>query len=115
MFAETIVPLNVAVPVVFNTTDAVAPVLLSVPEENVKAVEPEIVRLLPFKFIIPVYPLMIVIVPIVGAISSVQFPVPPPLNTAATPAVGTEAPPAPPEVADQFAVLFQLEDVVATQ
>jgi hypothetical protein len=114
MSGDIVVPLKVAVPVVLNITEAAAPLLLIVPEENVDAVEPEIVRLLPLRLIVPVYPL-IDILPIVGAISSVQFPVPPLLNIAATPDTGTEAPPAPPDVVDQFAVLFQFDAVAATQ
>lgn len=114
IFGDIVVPLKVAAAVVLSTTEAAAPVLLILPEENVSAVVPEIVSVLPLRLIVPGYPLM-EILPIVGAISSVQFPIPLPLNIAATPAPGTEAPPGPPDVADQFAVLFQLDVVVATQ
>jgi hypothetical protein len=45
----------------------------------------------------------------------VQLPKPLLSKTAASNVLGTLAPPAPPVVADQFAILFQLEDVEAIQ
>ncbi len=45
---------------------------------------------------------------IVGDISKVHCPAPPPSKVAVSAATGTEAPPAPPELADQLAVLFQV-------
>ncbi len=45
----------------------------------------------------------------------VQFPFRIALNVTTSAGPGTEAPPGPPEVVDQFAVLFQLEAVLATQ
>ena len=51
----------------------------------------------------------------VTGISMVQFPFRVALNVTTSDGPGTEAPPGPPEVVDQFAELFQLEAVLATQ
>ncbi len=52
-----------------------------------------------------------------GLMSTVQLPVrpPTPLNVTRSPGPGTDAPPGPPEVVDQLAVLLQLPGEVAIQ
>jgi hypothetical protein len=93
-----------------------APPFVIVPVVKVAAVVPEFVRLNPFRSITPLYPLTVTEAT-VGAMSNIQLPwcPPAPLNMTASDAPGTEAPPIPPEVADQFAVLFQFEEVDAIQ
>lgn len=53
----------------------------------------------------------------IGAKSREQFPLlpPAPLNMTRSATPGTDAPPAPPEVVDQFSVLFQFPGTVPTQ
>jgi len=101
-------PLNVVVVEALRINPAATPELEIVPVVNVLG--PEVVSVNPLKSTVPEYPLMVL--PLTdGAISREQFPFrpPAPLKTATFPAVGTDAPPAPPETADQFEVLFQFE------
>ena len=114
MLAETIVPLKVAELVVVNVRDAEAPVLLMVPVVKVRAVVEVMVKAFPFRSIVPVYPLTVILL-MVGAISRLQLPRPLPLKITALALPGTDAPPAPPEVVDQLAVLFQFDAEVAIQ
>lgn len=98
-FAPNVVPLKVDVPGVFNVTAAAAPPLLMVPVVNVLV--PVVVRLNPFRSIIPVYPFT-VIPATVGAISKRQLPAPVALNVTTSDGPGTPA-------GDQLAPLFQFD------
>ena len=93
-----------------------AALLVIVPEENPQFEVPEVVRLFPFRSMVPVYPLT-VIPAIVGTTSMTQFPLRPPVPSKITKSdePGTDAPPAPPEVVDQLAVLLQLAVAAAIQ
>lgn len=111
-FAPKVVPLKVDVEIVLSVSAAAPPPLFIVPVAKVFA--PVVVRLKPLMLIIPVYPLT-VIPATFAAISSVQFPKPNALKVTRSLAPGTDAPPAPPELADQLAVLFQFDGAAEIQ
>ena len=111
-FAPKVVPLKVDVAIVLSVRAAAPPPLFIVPV--VKVLVPVVVRLNPLMLRVPVYPFM-VIPATVAATSKVQLPRPSALNVTKSLAPGTEAPPAPPELADQFAVLFQFEGAAEIQ
>jgi hypothetical protein len=114
ILTETVVPLKVAELEVANARDAEAPVLVMVPVVKVRADVEVMVKVFPFRSIVPVYPLTVMLL-MVGAISRLQLPKPLPLKITALALLGTDAPPAPPEVVDQLAVLFQFDAEVAIQ
>ena len=63
---------------------------------------------------IPLYPATVMEVTLIG-ILIVQFPILVLSKVTSSFVPGTEAPPAPPDVADQLAVLFQLDEIAETQ
>lgn len=107
------VPLKVVVPDALKVNEAPVPEV-TVPPANVFV--PVVVRVrFPGRSMLPVNVVLIVRALRSGEMSKVQVPKPRLLKMAVLPAMGTEAPPAPPEVVDQFAGSFQLPGVKATQ
>lgn len=98
-FAPNVVPLKVEVPGVLSVTAAAAPPLLIVPVANVLV--PVVVRLKPFRSIMPVYPLT-VMPATVGATSNKQLPEAVALNVTKSDGPGTPA-------GNQLAPLFQFD------
>ena len=85
-----------------------------VPPLNTAPLEPMVTVYVPCT-IVPVYPAAISSRITLTFTSSVSLPVPFPSKYAVSLPVGTENPPAPPLVDDQFAVEFQVEAEAATQ
>jgi hypothetical protein len=93
-------------------------VMLAVPPVNVppeKLAALTVVMEFVAWLMIPVYKAATVILLIDTGISIEQLPKPPLSKLTSSPTPGTEAPLAPPETADQLAILFQLEETAATQ
>src|SRR5277367_978391 len=88
-------------------------VILAVPPVNVpleKLAALTVVMAFPPWLIVPEYGVVTVILFTEAAISIVQLPKPLPSKLTSSPTPGTDTPPTPPDVADQFAVLLQFAD-----